>query len=155
MAQRPRWPSGWGTLLLLGALTLAACSSKSDDTSTGGSGGAGGTGGSPGLTDAQPSPTPDGGDDGPVKPDDGPPAPPPDGGPTQTPPGDGGPTRDGGCLPCPSSNQPACAADVVAKATCSAAGSACCDPGDRFWLCRCVPRADGGPSCTWMNACGM
>jgi|KBSSwiStaDraftv2_1062776.scaffolds.fasta_scaffold2526660_1 hypothetical protein len=149
MAQRQRLPCGWA-LLLLGALALAGCSSK-DDSSDGGAGGAGGTAGvSDGPSLAVPD---DAGVDAPARLDDGPVAPPADGGPTQAPVGDAGPTRDGGCLPCPSSHQPACTGEVAPKATCSTAGSACCDPDDHFWLCRCVPR-DGGPACSWMNACG-
>lgn len=62
--------------------------------------------------------------------------------------------RDGGCLPCPSAHQPACAADVASQGTCMDPGSACCDPGDRFWICRCVPHGDGGHTCSWMNSCG-
>ena len=155
MAQRcRRLPGGWGGFLLLGALVLSAggvapgCRTKKDDSSNGDATAAGGTAG---AADGRPLATADdGGDDTRAVPDDAPPGPPPtsDGSPSGTPP------RDGGCLPCPSSHQPACTREVGPKASCSAAGSACCDPDDRFWLCRCVPRPDGGPACSWMNACG-
>jgi hypothetical protein len=162
MVQRYRVPRGWGTLLLGGALAITAGCASKDHSSSGDSGaktsseipdgsqpvtgidvgGAGDLGGARDVGNV----TGDAGDaqiDAPVaSPSLG------DGGEA------GAATRDGGCLPCPSTHQPACSAEVGPKAGCSVAGTACCDPGDHFWLCRCIPRADGGFSCTWMNACG-
>jgi hypothetical protein len=66
----------------------------------------------------------------------------------------GPPPRDGGCLPCPSRFQRACKGEISAGATCTDPGAACCDGGDRFWLCRCQRRGDADRACVWTNVCG-